>query len=222
MENKQVLSVTITRYDYIIRNVNDEELDLHGHRSSYTEYDRDGRLVKEIRYDRSGNVEDMHLYRYNERGFLITDAYYPEEDLEAEKTTYEHNDRGLPVKSTKQYLDGSTDTVTYFYDDTDRLIRTVTTSDDEPEEVETFGEEENPEQVLPADEEDQDTRIIRNDQGQVILEEVFSSAGELITRISRRYNEDGSPHETEVFIDGEGKTITRHYFLQYEYIFHQE
>ncbi|MCK9422996.1 MAG: hypothetical protein M0Q38_10385 [Bacteroidales bacterium] len=221
--SKKIKSVTITQNDFIIRNVTDEELDIRGHLSQFTEYDSNGFVLKEIKYDRMGIFEDMHLYTYDDKGFLITESYFQEEHEEAEKTIFEHDGSGLLTKSSKQYLDGSVDTTTYYYDENKRLVKKVTTpDDDEPEEVELFEVEEPDTAEAIPDEDDNNVQLTRNEKGQVILEEVHSADQELLTRVERKYDTEDNLSEVEVFIDGQSKTFTRHYILRYEYVFFEE
>ena len=221
--NKKVKSVMVTQNDYIIHNVTDEELDIHGHPGHFTEYGIHGQPLKEIKYDRHGNFEEMHLYTYDEKGFLISDSLFPEEGQEAEKVIFEYNDSGLLTKTRKQYLDGSVDTTVYYYDENQIPVKKVTTSDDdEPDEVE-FYEEGTPEGsgAMPEPD-DKDVRISRNEKGLAILEEVYSGEGELLTRVERKYNEEDQPVEVEVFIDGQGQTLSRHYILHYDYTYFED
>ena len=216
--NKKIKTLTVTQKDYIIRDVTDEELDIRGHLSQFIEYDREGHIVKEIKYDRMGHFEDMHLFTYDEKGLPLSESYFPEAGQEAEKTTFEHNESGTLMQSRKQYLDGSIDIAKYFYDTTNRLIKKVTTSDDEEPEEEVFEKFENETEADTGNEDGSEFQVTRNEKGQIIKEEVFSENKELLTCVDRRYDEDNLA-EVEVFIDGQGKTITRHYILEYEYVF---
>ncbi|MEI7981055.1 MAG: hypothetical protein WCI71_05350 [Bacteroidota bacterium] len=221
--NKKIKTATVTQNDFIIRAVTDEELDIRGHLSHFTEYDQNGHVLKEIKYDRTGHFEGMHLFAYDDKGFVVTESYFPEVDQEAEKTTFENDESGTVLKSLKQYLDGSVDTTLFLYDDNKRLVKKITSADDdEPEEVEVFEEGETiPEEMTP-DEEDTDTRITRNDKGQIVLEESFSDDEELLTRVERKYDEWDNLSEVDVFINGLGKTFTRHYILTYQYTFFED
>lgn len=221
--NKKIKSATITQNEFIIRDVTDEELDIRGHLSQFTEYDRDGRTLKEIKYDRMGIFEDMHLYTYDEKGMPVTESYFQQEHEEAEKTTFEHDGSGHLMKSRKKYLDDSVDTTTYYYDENKRLVKKVITSDDdEPEEVELFEVEETHTAEEVQDEDDNNVQLTRNEKGKIILEEVFSADDELLTRVERKYDSEDNLSEVEVFIDGQGKTFTRHYILRYDYTFFEE
>jgi len=220
---KKIKSIAITQYDYIIRDFRDEELDIHGHPHHFTEFDRNGHPLKEIKYDRKGDFEEMFSFEYDEKGLLVRESYYPEEDMAAEETTYEWDSKGLLVNSIKHYLEGSADTTTYFYDDNHRLVKKITASEDEEPQEEIFEYEGEPHDAQGiADEQDTNHRITRNENGQVILEEVYSDEEVLLTKIERKFNEDGNPSEVEIYIDGQGKTISRHYFLHYDYIFFED
>lgn len=218
---KNIQSITITRNDYIVRNVTDEELAIKGHLSQYSEFDMEGRPVKEITYDTEGHFEEMHQYSYNSEGHLVTDSYFPEEELEAETTRYEYDGEGLVSSSSKRYLDGSVDTTRYYYDTRGKLEKRVTISDDgEPDEEEFFDQEEEIPAETNSDPAGNELKVTRNDQGQIILEESITPDGAVISRVERMYDEEGKPLETVVFIDGQGQRISRHYILHYAYSYY--
>ena len=231
---KKTKSITITQYDYIIRNVNDEEVDIHGHPNHYSEFDPDGRLLKEISYNRLGEFEEMFEYGYDDQGNLVRESYFPVENEVAEEKTFVRNESGEVLRILKQYQDGSLDTITLEYNDAGQLIKQTTTTDEgEIEQVETF-EWENDQlvnhQIInefgeavdePGGEviKPNQTRITRNEQGKVITEEELDEHGDVFMTVNRSYDEDGRTEEVEVFIDGQGRAISRHYFLKYEYTF---
>lgn len=218
---KNIQSITITRNDYIVRNVTDEELAIKGHLSQYSEFDMEGRPVKEITYDTEGHFEEMHQYSYDPEGHLVTDSYFPEEELEAETTRYEYDGEGLVSSSSKRYLDGSVDTTRYYYDTRGKLEKRVTISDDgEPDEEEFFDQEEEIPAETNSDPAGNELKVTRNDQGQIILEESITPDGAVISRVERMYDEEGKPLETVVFIDGQGQRISRHYILHYAYSYY--
>jgi hypothetical protein len=152
----------------------------------------------------------------------------------AEEKTFLWNDAGMIISGLKHYQDGSVDTISFEYNETGNLIkRTIITDEDEVEQVETF-EWENGElisheifdehgdpveiQEAPAAKSSQ-TRITQNEKGQVVTEEELDENEEVFMTIRRMYDDDGQPEEVEVFIDGRGQAISRHYFLKYEYTF---
>jgi YD repeat-containing protein len=224
--NKKIKSITVSRHDDVIRSVNEEDAEVVESRHLYSEFNIAGQPVQEIKYDRSGGFEERSDYAYNEAGQLISECYYPAEDELAEKKLYDWNEAGQVVASHKEYSDGSVDHTRYFYDDQGRLVRRVTTSEDEEEETEEI------EYPDPADDGDdqgdapeesgEGLRIIRNEKGQVILEEEHNEEGELLTRVERTYADDGRLLEVEAFIDGQGRAMSRHYLLKYDYMFYEE
>jgi len=62
-------------------------------------------------------------------------------------------------------------------------------------------------------------RVTRNEQGQSVLEEDLDEEGNVVMSVKRTYNSDGRPDEVEVTMDGQGRSLSRHYFLKYEYTF---
>ena len=231
---KKTKTITITKFDYIISNVNDEELDIHGHPHHYSEFDAGEHLLKEISYNRDGNFEEMVEYGYDSAGNLIRESYYPVENELAEEKTFERNDSGQIIRTLKHYQDGSLDTITSEYNGSNQLIKQITTTEEgEIDEIETFEWEngvivnhklvDGTGEMISLPDENQvkpdQTRVVQNEKGQVIKEEDLDDEGEVFITVNRTYNEDGSPGEVDVFIDGRGKTISRHYVLKYEYTF---
>jgi hypothetical protein len=231
---KKVRTITITQYDYIIRNVNDEELDLQGHLHNQSEFDPAGNVLKEVRYSRQGDFEEMIAYEYDDHGNLAREAYYPAEDEMAEEKLFERDSHGILERIVKKYQDGSVDTTTCEYDENRRLIRKTTVNDEgEVEQVERFEWDQDrlvsyeavdmdgdplpgPEEV-PADPER--SNVTRNEKGLIIAEEELDEEGRAVMTIKRSYDENDRPVEVEVFVDGRGRTLTRHYFLRYSYTF---
>ena len=231
---KGIKSITITQSDYIIRNVNDEELDLQGHLHHYSEFDPDGKLLKEIKYNRYGDFEEMFVYGYDANGHMTRECYYPAENELAEERTFELNDQGQVIRSLKQYQDGSVDTTVYQYDESARLVKKITTTDEgEVDQVETFewengtliGHEiadgEGEPFFLPVEEAPalNETRIVHNEKDQVVSEEELDENGEVYMTVNRTYDEGGRADEVEVFVDGRGQALSQHYFLKYSYSF---
>jgi hypothetical protein len=230
---KKTRSITVTQYDYIINPDNEEELDPQGHPNHYSEFDPEGRPLKDIRYNRIGEFEEMFEYGYDDQGNLVREAYSPEENEIAEEKTFVRNDQGLVMHALKHYQDGSLDTISYEHDAAGQLIKRTTTNDEgEVEQVELF-EWENGELVnhqvldengdlMPEPEnliKPTESRVTHDDKGRVITEEEIDDDGEVYMTINRSYLEDGLADEVDVFIDGRGRGISRHYFLKYEYTF---
>ena len=231
---KKIRSISITQFDYIIRNVNDEELDIQGHPHHFTEFDNEGKPLKEIRYNRQGDFEDMFTYGYDAKGNLVRESYFPEENELAEETQFERNESGQVIRALKNYQDGSVDTTTFEYNESKKLVKKITTTDDgEVDQTETFEWDEGTlvkheimdgegEPVLHPDEDfpqPNQTRLTHNDKEQVVCEEELDENGDVYMTVNRTYDNDDRADEVEVFIDGRGRSISRHYFLKYSYTF---
>ncbi|MDD4604095.1 MAG: DUF2963 domain-containing protein [Bacteroidales bacterium] len=231
---KKIKSITITQFDYIIRNVTDEEVDIQGHPNHYSEYDPEGHPLKEVKYDRRGNFEEMITYEYDGTGHLICETYYPEENEAAEKKTFEYDGSGQLIHAFKHYLDNSVDTIDYEYDGAGQLIKKTTHNEDgEIEQVEKFTWEEGKlirEEIFDDSGESlslwedrpvdmKNTRITRNEKGMVIKEVEVNDQEEILSTIERIYDEEDRALETRVWMDGRGESFSRHYFLKYEYSF---
>jgi len=231
---KTIKSITIRRFDYIIKRFDDDQPELKEHIHHIIEYNRDGNPLKDTRYSQAGEFEEMNEYEYNDNGEMALDRYYTEPGFAAEETRFFRDEGGKIVKAEKRYLDGSVDTISYEYNEAGKLvIKTTRTDEDEIEQVETFEwdgdtivnhevtDGEGSPLPLPEHEatEKPESKITRNEKGQVILEEETDENGEVILRVSRTYNDDGTAHEVEVFQDGRGRTFSRNYFLRYEYTF---
>ncbi len=231
---QKIKSISITQFDYIIRNVTDESLDINGHAHHFTEFSPEGNLLKELKYNHHGDFEEMIVYGYDPAGNLIRESYYPEENDLAEEKIFERNDSGQIIRAFKNYQDGSVDTITFEYDATNQLVKKTTMSDEgEIDQVETFewdngtlvkhevmdGEGE----LISVEDESavqtNQTRITQNEKDQIISEEEVDDNGDVYMTVTRTYDDDGRADEVEVFVDGRGQTISRHYVLKYAYSF---
>lgn len=233
--DRKTKSIAITRYNYILMPEGEEEmLDEEGLNNHYTEYDPEGRPLKEISYNASGEFEEMYGYEYDSNGHLLHERYYPAEDEMAEEKTFSRDASGRITEARKRYQDGSVDTILYAYDADGNLLTLTTVNDEgETEQVEAFEWEggelaghlvtdvlgnplEGPDlsTVKPSE-----SRITHDEQGRVVLEEELNDNGEVVMAISRAYDDEGRQDTVDVYIDGQGQRITRHYFLKYEYTF---
>jgi YD repeat-containing protein len=232
--DKKTRSIAISRYNYILRDGYEEEVDILGLPHQHTEFDPDGHPLIETRYSSQGDFEERYEYGYDERGNLVRESYYPTETELAEEKTFVRDEAGIIVHALKRYQDGSVDTIAYTYDEEGRLVkRTTVTEEGETDLIETF-EWENGEVVKHQIVDDQgdvipepdytrqpsgNIRETLDDKGQLIREEEINETGDVVMAINRTYDDDGRPDTVDVFIDGQGKTLTRHYFLKYEYTF---
>lgn len=230
-------SITITQCDYLLKGIHDEEPEIVEHLNHHTEFDPEGRTLRDIRYMRDGSFEEMIEYSYDSEGRLLLERFYQSEDEVSEEIAYRYGDSHKALSAEKRYADGSLVAIGFEYDDQGLLIRKRYTDEDEQIEqtevftyengtlikVEAFDEEGNLMSIPFQDETlSSRTRVTSNEAGQVILEEELDMNEEVIMSVSRNYFEDGRPSETEVFMDGQGRAISRHYILKYAYTFFDE
>jgi hypothetical protein len=228
-------SITITQADYILKRIGDEEPEIRTHLSHFTEFDKEGRTLRDIRYMKDGSFEEMIAYTYDDIGRLLAEKYFQEENFISEEIRYQYGDNNLASGASRIYADGSVDTIDFCYDNKGLLQKKVYKNEEEELEqtdvytyedqmlikVESFDGEGNLMSIPFQDETlSSQTRIIKNEAGQITLEEELDMNGDVIMSVNRCYQDDGHPLETEVFIDGQGKTISRHYVLHYSYTFY--
>lgn len=121
------------KYDYVIEDVVAKEIELKGAKYSYTEFDKNGNVILEVRYNKNGGIEEKYVNNFNELGQLIEEIIYLSDDEIAQHKTFEYNENGNVVKAHKHYQDESKDTISYRYDE-GRLVEKITAdSEDEME-----------------------------------------------------------------------------------------
>lgn len=300
---KKIRSITVIRFDYLVHNVNEEEPGLHEHLSHHQAFDSEGRLVKDVKYDKNGELEEMYEFSYGELGRLELENYYEEEGEPVEKKRFEYNERGELTTIYKHYFDGSLDTTVCRYNENGELIERVLTNDEgETEQREHFTWADGKliqEEVMDGEgtpmsrrtvtydqhgrilstttwegnsdvemsivnkyddagnltgverldaegelleathyEVDEDgnkvaisesafqpdvqMQVTYNRQNLPVKEEEITKTGEVLTRIERIFNTDDRETETEVYINGQGQQVSRHYFLKYTYEYFEE
>lgn len=130
---KKIKSIILMKYDYVIEDVVAEEIEIKGAKYSYTEFDEQGNLLLEVKYNKNGGVEEKYENRFNELGQLVEEIIYLSDDEIAQHKTFEYNDQGSIAKAHKHYQDESKDTVTYSYENGKLVGKITTDSDDEVE-----------------------------------------------------------------------------------------
>lgn len=293
-------SVTLFKFDYILKDINSEEFDLVGGIYSKTTYDEEGRTLSELKYEADGSIEQHYGYAYNEQGERIAERSWDESGNLIEDIEFDLDTDGKVQQAYKNYLDGSRDTISYTYDDRGNLLgKEVVTDEDELEMAETFAYEDDRE-VLHEMKDENDELVLRketaydekgrvveertwsaetgstlrtlteyDDKGEIsgvssynedgemllrvsykregeritgvtehspdkksvttieydekdnpVLQEEHNDRRELVSRIMRKFDDEGNVLESEVIIDSHGQGRNQHYILKYEYEFY--
>jgi YD repeat-containing protein len=129
--SKKIKSETIYRFDHMPG----EEIDLDQDfdiKQSYHEFDKAGNLILEMAYTHDGDIVDKIEYHYDEAGRLVESLIYGEYDDIMERRVAERDQDGRTVRESIHYLDGSSDTREYSYDEKGNLI-SMRAVDDEDE-----------------------------------------------------------------------------------------
>jgi len=123
---KKIKSITLFKNDYLLDDVQSEELNLKGYKYSETKYDTQGNVLAEIKYSQDDEIMEKVVNRYDENGHLIEEIYYMDENEIAERRSFDRDENSKIFKEYKHYLDESKDTIEYKYDTQGLLIEKVT------------------------------------------------------------------------------------------------
>jgi hypothetical protein len=127
----KIKTASLSKYDYVLKDINAEEFELKGGIYNKTTYDDEGRTLVEIKYDETGGVEQHYEYAYDEKGARTADRSYDETGELIDDLEYKVDEDGKNLFGYKKYLDGSKDTITYRYDDEGNLIERELKSDED-------------------------------------------------------------------------------------------
>ena len=95
-----------------------------------TEYAPNGAVLSQTVWSTGGMLVEKMGFEYDQAGQLAKQLYYTEPDEPSEAVSFERDEKGLVVKDVRKYLDGSTDTTTYSYDDQGQLKDKITRDDE--------------------------------------------------------------------------------------------
>lgn len=175
----KIKSISLYKYDYVLKDIHSEEFELQGGIYNKTTYDPDGRTLSEIKYDAQGGIEQHYGYVYNEKGDKIADRSWDENGELIDDMEYDVDADGRVKFAYKNYLDGSQDTVTYLYDEEGRLTgKEVRSDEDELEMTESY----------------------TYDGDHVILHETKNQENEVVYRNEKAYDEDGNVLEEKTWM----------------------
>lgn len=188
--SKKIKSTTLTKYDYLAKNIHAEEIEVKGWKYSYTEFDDKGNTTLEIKYDLNGKVEDKTKNKYDKHGYLVEEVTYLDGREIAEHKTYERDAEGNIIKAFKHYNDGTKDTIEYEYNPDGELIKkTIIDSYGEVEAIETF----------------------KFKNGNIILNEKYEY-DELMSKDIFVYDEKGNITENEKWTEDDGSVKFKSFY----------
>ncbi len=93
---------------------------------SVTEHYPDGLILSRSTYASDGTLYEGIAWEYDEKGQVLCEKYFTDENEPSEIVRYERDSTGRILRGIKKYLDGSEDITTYTYDEDGHLTRKLT------------------------------------------------------------------------------------------------
>ncbi len=178
--SKKIKSVRLFKHDNAGKK--DSDQGNKGYKYSMTDFDENGNVVLEVRFNPDEELEDKYIYKYDNKNQLIEEIHYLSYKDIAEHKTYDIDEKGKIVKVYKHYNDGSKDTIEHRYNENDLLIEQLTI--DSYEEIEA-------------------KNVYGYENENLILEEVYEY-DELISKQSFSYDEKGNIIEENKWTEDDG------------------
>jgi hypothetical protein len=127
---ESVKSITLLKEDYLIADLHSEDLSVKKYKYSYSFFDERGNVLEEVKYNSDGDEEEKIIRNFDDQGHLSEEIYFAGEEEAAERRTFERDPGGKVLKEFKHYLDGSFDTVYYYYDTQGLLVKKQAVDDE--------------------------------------------------------------------------------------------
>lgn len=90
----------------------------------YAEYDDNGLLVREERYDPDGTLNTLTINTYNEHGDLVQTEQFDQDNTLLQKTVNSYDDNHQLTSQSNYYGDASDEYVTkFYYDEDDNVVK---------------------------------------------------------------------------------------------------
>ena len=90
----------------------------------YVEYDDNGLLLREERYDPDGALNTLTVNTYNDRGDLVQTEQYDQDDVLLQKTVNQYDEIQRLASQSNYYGDASDEYVTkFYYDESDNVVK---------------------------------------------------------------------------------------------------
>lgn len=116
-------SLKIIKKEYQRVGYDAQDIELLEYTEVYAEYNENGQIIKESRFEPDGTLNTLTLNTYNERGELVQAEQYDQDDILLQKTVNKYDENHRLAAETNYYGDATEEYVTkYFYDDKDQLV----------------------------------------------------------------------------------------------------
>jgi len=161
----KINSVTTYTFD------SDDTERVHGHISSYIEYNEAGNIIKAISYLPEGDIENKTISEYDESGKIIRESEYIDETEIGEDSFFVRDDKGEILRIEKKFADGSEAIITYERSDDKKTLNMVNRDEEGNLEEREF--------------------IVFNAEGKMLVKEIYDFNDKLQEKYINEFNELG-------------------------------
>jgi hypothetical protein len=197
-------SVDITNYNYDSQHriiskitINDEG---ETEQTVINEY-RDDFLASTRILDGDGNVLKLDEFKYDEKGNSVEHKRFDADSGDNAFVVTHYNSHGRKLEEIG------------FDEEGDEVSKTLYSEDESGNLLSII--EENPHKDVVI-------KFTYDERGNAILQEEVDNEGRQLVSVKREFNTDNNLVRSEVYIDGQGKTLPQHYEIKFEYTFFEE
>ena len=116
---KKMKTLKIIKKEYQRVGYNAQDIELVEYTEGYAEYNDQGQIMREERYEPDGSLNTLTINTYNENGELAQTEQYDQDHILLQKTVNQYDEEHRLVAESNYYGDASDEYVTKYYYDAD-------------------------------------------------------------------------------------------------------
>ena len=117
-------SLKITKKEYQRVGYDAQDIEPVEYTEGYAEYDDNGHILREERYEPDGTLNTLTVNTYNENGELVQTEQYDQDDILLQKTVNKYDENQRLASQSNYYGDASEEYVTkYYYDAEGNVVK---------------------------------------------------------------------------------------------------
>ncbi len=190
---------TIKRFTSPLRSIlrgGDNDAEAGEKLSLQADYDTRNLLISEQKFDDDGEPEEMHIYRYDEKGHLVEHVMEMPLDGIVERFVTTRDGSGHPVMIVKFYGDDPGEKVEYVIGTHGLPLEVLRHDADGEFESREELEYDDRQQLVKKNLKEADSKqkqylFMYNEKGLLVQEEERDGDGKMVSRLEYAYNEDG-------------------------------
>jgi len=184
-------------------------------------YDESGKLIEKVTIDPDGEPESRKEINY-ENDLVTREAYFDAEGNLLEENKYTYDEKGNETEVSRYHAgDGKTIRNEYVYNEEGKRTESYTYNTANEIVAKNLYKEDEKGQLVEIIEQDQfhknTTVLAYDDKGNMIEQTETNQAGELSSRILRKFNSNNNLEEVAVTIDRHGAGLNQNYMIHYDY-----